>query len=77
VDAVRLDSGRSVAEPWVALSLAPVFAARVTGSTYILGGLELGVPLRRTRFVVDDYGELLRVGAVAFRGFVGGELRFH
>ncbi len=76
VNAVGLEAASDVRDPWLALTLAPGFAWRVLGPTYVVGGIELAAPLRRTRFDVDGYGELFRVGAVGLRGFVGGELRF-
>jgi hypothetical protein len=67
------DSARAL---WLAASAGAVLRVRLTAGLAGVLGLDLVVPLRRPRFVIDDLGSVHRAAAVTGRLALGLELTF-
>jgi hypothetical protein len=67
------DSGRAL---WLAASAGASLAHPLTGRLAAVLGLDLIVPLRRPRFVIDDLGSVHRAAAANGRLTLGVELAF-
>jgi len=67
------DSGRAL---WLAASAGAVLRLQLAAQLAALMGLDLVVPLRRPRFVIDDLGSVHRAAAVTGRLALGLELSF-
>jgi len=67
------DSGRAL---WLAASAGAVLRVPLGARLAALAGLDLVVPIRRPRFVIDDLGSVHRAAAVTGRLALGLELSF-
>ncbi len=67
------DSARAL---WLAASAGAVLRLQLGARLAALAGLDLVVPLRRPRFVIDDLGSVHRAAAVTGRLALGLELSF-
>ncbi len=67
------DSGRAL---WLAASAGAALRVPLAAQLAALAGLDLVVPLRRPRFVIDDLGSVHRAAAVTGRIALGLELSF-